>query len=104
VGFVDFGWLVDTTTNLTVALNMPPQALAIHLMSAIEGVDLNGGDSLGFHFVIGEGTATNPVIQTYIQASYFGATSQIGEGFTGGRRDRSTGPRGCRNIQRPGRR
>lgn len=46
LGVVDFAWLDETVTNLNISLGIPPQALAIHLMSAIEGVDLNDGGSL----------------------------------------------------------
>ncbi len=57
------------------ALASPPQSLSIHLMSGVEGVDLNGGGSLGFHDAINAGTATNPVIQPYIQTGYFSVNS-----------------------------
>ena len=42
VGFVDLEWLSNTTNNLTATLGIPPQALTIHLMSAIEALDLTG--------------------------------------------------------------
>jgi hypothetical protein len=75
VGVVDFAWLAETTAKQTVNLGIPPQALAIHLMSAVEGQDLNGGGSLGFHDSINVGSATNPVIQPYIQTGYFSQNS-----------------------------
>ena len=79
VGFVDEGWLTNLTDSLTSSLGIPPQALAIHLMSAVEGLDLNGGGSLGYHFELFEGTAASPVIQPYIQTAYFGATSEFAQ-------------------------
>jgi hypothetical protein len=75
VGAVDFGWLADTTASMTVSLGIPPQSLAIHLMSAVEGVDLAGGGSLGFHDAFNIGTATNPILQTYMQTGYFSVNS-----------------------------
>ncbi len=75
LGVVDLGWLTDTTTNLTVALNLPPQVLSIHLVSAVETADLNGGGSLGYHFETFGGTAASPVIQPYIQTGYFSVAS-----------------------------
>jgi hypothetical protein len=78
VGLVDFEWLTETTTNLNISLGIPPQALAIHLMSAIEGVDLNDVGSLGFHYVVFGGTASSPTFQPYIQTAYFSASSSIG--------------------------
>jgi hypothetical protein len=76
VGIVDFGWLAETTSNLTLSLGIPPQALAIHLMSAVEGVGLDDGGSLGFHYEVIAGSASNPVIQPYIQTAYFSVASQ----------------------------
>jgi hypothetical protein len=74
--FVDEGWLINTTDSLTISLGIPPQALAIHLMSAVEGVDLNGGGSLGYHNAIFAGSG--PAISAYIQTAYFSAASQEG--------------------------
>jgi hypothetical protein len=74
-GVVDFAWLAETTANLTVSLGIPPQALAIHLMSAVASQDLNGGSSLGFHDSINVGSASNPVIQPYMQTGYFSQNS-----------------------------
>lgn len=75
VGVVDFAWLADTVAAMTTNLGIPPQALSIHLMSAVEGVDLNDGGSLGFHASLNAGTATNPVLQPYVQVAYFSANS-----------------------------
>jgi hypothetical protein len=75
VGVVDFAWLAETTAATTTTLGIPPQSLSIHLMSAVEGVDLNGGGSLGFHDSLNAATATDPVVQPYIQAGYFSANS-----------------------------
>ena len=79
MGFVDWGWLIDTADSVTGSLGIPPQALAIHLFSAVEALDLNDGGSLGYHSAVYQGTAANPVIQPYIQTSYFGATSQFAQ-------------------------
>jgi hypothetical protein len=79
VGFVDEGWLTNLTDSLTASLGIPPQALAIHLMSAVEALDLNGGSSLGYHFELFEGTAASPVIQPYIQTAYFSTASEEGQ-------------------------
>jgi hypothetical protein len=75
VAVVDFGWLFNTMNNLTVALGVPPQVLAIHLMSSVEAVDLDGGGALGYHGGVVEGSAANPTLLPYIQAAYFGAHS-----------------------------
>jgi hypothetical protein len=77
LGVVDFGWLVNMTNNLTVALGVPPQVLAIHLMSAVEAVDLSGGTALGFHGGVFEGSAANPTLLPYIQTGYFAAHSAL---------------------------
>jgi hypothetical protein len=74
-GLVDEAWLENTVTNLTVSLGVPSQVLAIHLMSSIEGVFLNGGGSLGFHWAVFGGATASPVIQPFIQTGYFSATS-----------------------------
>ena len=75
LGVVDEAWLFETTVNTTLSLGLPVQSLSIHLMSSVEGVDLNGGGSLGFHAGVNAGTATNPVIQPYIQTGYFSTNS-----------------------------
>lgn len=77
VGVVDFAWLAETTVAATTNLGIPPQTLSIHLMSAVDGVDLDGGGALGFHWELPTGTTTNPVIQTLIQASYFSVNSAV---------------------------
>jgi hypothetical protein len=78
IGAVDSGWLVDLTNNMTVALGVPPQVLAIHLMSEVQAVDLDGGGSLGYHYGVVEGSAANPILLPYIQSGYFGSQSAIG--------------------------
>jgi hypothetical protein len=75
LGVVDEAWLFETTVNATLRLGLPVQSLSIHLMSSVEGVDLNGGGSLGFHAGVNAGTATNPIIQPYIQTGYFSTNS-----------------------------
>jgi hypothetical protein len=75
VGLVDFAWLAGITSSVTVSLGLPPQSLSIHLMSAVEGADLNGSGSLGFHYVVNLGTASNPILQPYLQTGYFSVNS-----------------------------
>ena len=78
LGVVDFAWLDETTASTTLSLGLPVQWLSIHVMSSVEGVDLNGGGSFGFHAGVIAGTATNPVIQPYIQTGYFSTNSAAG--------------------------
>jgi hypothetical protein len=77
VGVVDFAWLADTVAATTISLGIPPQSLSMHVMSAVEGADLNGGGSLGFHDSINVGTATNPIMQPYVQVGYFSVKSAV---------------------------
>ena len=77
LGVVDFAWLADTTASMTFNLGIPPQSLSIHLMSSVEGADLNGSGSLGFHDAINAGTAANPILQPYMQGGYFSANSAV---------------------------
>jgi hypothetical protein len=77
---VDFAWLADTTAGMTYTLGIPAQSLAIRLMSSVEGVDLNGGGSLGFHDAINSGTAANPILQPYMQGGYFSVNSAAVQG------------------------
>ena len=79
-GVVDFAWLAETTASVTLNLRLPPQVLSIHLMSAVEGVDLNGGGSLGFHFEVNVGTAATPILQPYLQGGYFSVNSAAVQG------------------------
>lgn len=80
LGVVDFAWLADTTAGMIYTLGLPAQTLSIHLMSSVEGVDLNDGGSLGFHDIINSGTATNPVLQPYMQGGYFSVNSAAVQG------------------------
>jgi probable HAF family extracellular repeat protein len=82
-GVVDFEWLADLTANETFALGIGPQQLPIHLFSSLRAQDLSGGTSGGFHWSINVSTdPSTPVLQTFIQTSYFGANSF----FTGANR------------------
>jgi hypothetical protein len=49
-------------------------------MSSVEGVDLNGGGSLGFHDAVNVGSATIPIIQPFIQTGYFSVNSAAVQG------------------------
>jgi hypothetical protein len=78
IGFVDFTWMTETTTDVIYGLAIPPSLLTIHAMGEVASVMPTRAGVLGFHWAVDLSAATGvPGVNTFIQAADFPAGSKL---------------------------